>query len=203
MHHSLPSRNYKKEMDKAYGIGLKYLKMIRKEIRESDKLYGMDAASRLRQYYQNVAKSNPDFQFFSHYYSERLKNLIIEVTPGKKILDAGCGLGSESILCGILGGDVTGIDISDRLDESARRVKYYEEKLHKKLHVRFVKESIFNHYGEYDLIWVNEAISHIDPVDKFFRFLYRNLKFGGLLLIADSNKLNPLILHRSKNEHTC
>ncbi len=197
---SLLSKKSNQETRKAYDIALKYLKMVRNEIRESDKLYGKDAASRLRQYYQSIAKSGADFEFFSHYYSERVKNLVLKIAPGRKILDAGCGLGSESILCAILGGDVTGIDISDRLNESAERVKYYEKKLRKNLHVRFIKESIFDHLGEYDLIWVNEAISHIDPVDKFFRLVHKNLKIGGFLLIADSNKLNPLILLRSKKE---
>jgi len=117
------------------------------------------------------------------------------------ILDAGCGIGSESIFCGLLGAKVRGIDISkNRLSCARVRKLYYEKKFNKKINVKFELKNIFDVDGKYDIIWVNEAISHISPAEKFLELSYNLLKKGGSLIITDSNKLNPYIYIRIKKE---
>lgn len=68
---------------------------------------------------------------------------------------------------------------------------YYEKLLNKKINVKFKLIDLNTHYDKYDLIWVNEAISHIHPVDKFLKISKNNLVKGGKLIISDGNNLNP------------
>lgn len=112
--------------------------------------------------------------------NERIGHLVKNVFKGSKILDAGCGFGTESLLCASLGAEVVGIDISDRIPTAQRRINYYERFFDKRLNVRFRKENLFNHIGKYDIIWVNEAISHISPLNIFLITCYHNLKSGGV-----------------------
>ena len=53
--------------------------------------------------------------------------------------------GSEVILCGLLGADVTGIDIKEeRLNVAKKRIKYYENEMNTKINVKFSLENISN-----------------------------------------------------------
>ena len=121
-------------------------------------------------------------------------HLIKNIKKGTKILDAGCGAGNEAILSGLLGGKITGIDINKtRLNLAKKRVAYYENRFNKKIDAEFYLKNIFNHRGEYDIIWAEEAISHINPAEKFIYYSFKNLKIGGKLIIADQNNLNPMV----------
>ncbi len=111
----------------------------------------------------------------------------------------GCGYGSETILCSVLGAKVLGIDISeDRIEIAKKRVKFFSNKLNNAIDVKFSLRNVFEHYGEYDLIWVNETIHHIAPLNKFLNLSHQNLKIGGKLIIADQNRLNPYAYILSK-----
>ncbi len=119
-------------------------------------------------------------------------HLIQNIKKNIRILDVGCGYGSEAILCSAIGGKVLGIDLSeDRIAIAKKRVKYFENKLERDLDIKFSLGNLFNHYGEYDLIWANEAIHHIAPLNEFLNISLQNLKIGGKLIITDQNRLNP------------
>ncbi len=174
---------------------------LRKEVLNSDIIYKNKAKYPLKAYYTNIQKSTSYVNYIRHYYIQRVLPLIKNVENKKKILDAGCGVGTESILCGIFGGDVLGVDIKkDRLELAKQRIIYYEKENNKKLNIKFKFENIFKISGSFDIIWVNEAISHIDPIDKFLNFCYSKLRRGGKLIIADSNKLNPHKYYKAKME---
>lgn len=153
-------------------------------------------------YYSSLIKNERLFKYYQHRYAERVKHLVKVVENGiKKVLDAGCGTGSEVILCGLLGADVTGIDIKEeRLNVAKKRIKYYENKMNTKINVKFSLENILKHSGEYDVIWCMEAITHIDPVDEFLHTSYKNLRNNGRIIITDPNALNPYIYMKTKKE---
>jgi len=131
----------------------------------------------------------------------RLTYLVKNIKDNIKILDAGCGTGTETLLCGFLGGNVLGIDISKkRLNVAQKRKNYFIEEFKKEMAVEFELKNIFEVQGKFDLIWVNEAISHIDPIEKFLKFCYKNIKIGGKILIADGNNLNPYLFLKNKKE---
>ena len=178
----------------AYNQGYTYYNLIMKEIKLSENKYFKNGEKNLlSEYYR---KSHTLLEFTRHYYAERMKFLIQNVKKGTKILDIGCGLGSETILCGLLGGHVTGLDIREPVISVAKkRIKYYEEDFNCVLNVNFSNENILSHSGKYDLIWINEAISHIEPVSDLIKVCHKLLNKGGRLIISDTNKLNPIMFY--------
>lgn len=117
----------------------------------------------------------------------------------------GCGYGSETILCSVLGSKVLGIDISeDRIEMAKKRATFFSNRINSAIDVKFSLKNVLHHDGEYDLIWVNEAIHHIVPLNKFLKLSYQNLKIGGKLIIADQNRLNPyayILSKRAQKKH--
>ena len=109
----------------AYNKALYFCFLVRDEIKNSSRLYGEEDAKILKEWYKTLTDH---FKFRSHYYALRVIHLFKNVKKGRKILDAGCGLGTEAILCGILGGKVTGIDIQEkRINLAKKRLIYYEK----------------------------------------------------------------------------
>lgn len=177
--------------------------LIQEEVETCETFLTKNESLILKASYSSTMKNKDWFKLSQHAHAERVKHLvrIVETGKAKKTLDAGCGLGSEAILCGILGADVTGIDITEeRLNIAKKRVKYYEDKLNTKIVVKFALENILKHQGEYDAIWVKEAISHIDPIDEFLRTSYKNLRNNGRIIITDPNALNPYMYVQTKKE---
>ncbi len=131
-------------------------------------------------------------------YAARLAPMIsaLRTKERPKILDAGSGCGSESILFGLLGAEVTGVDLVLFRTEYARsRLPFFQNSSPEELKVRFVTENVleFLHFPRgFDIIWANEAISHIHPAETFFQEARASLNPRGLLVISDSNSLNPL-----------
>ncbi len=136
-------------------------------------------------------------------YAARLAPMISALRTYKRprILDAGSGCGSESILFGLLGADVTGVDlVSFRTEYARSRLPYYRKSIPEELKVRFVNDNIIQYLSSqhgFDIIWANEAISHIHPAETFFRRALASLNPCGLLIISDSNGLNPLARYRA------
>lgn len=136
---------------------------------------------------------------FIHRHAQRVQHLVGAVTKGESILDAGCGFGSESILCGILGAQVTGVDLfTPQVNIAKKRLEFYESLLGREISTEFHKKSVFDVNDSFDVIWALESISHIDPADKFINFAYDHLNKGGKLIISDPNKLNPLIYQHTR-----
>lgn len=149
----------------------------------------------LRKYYRNIVRKPEKKWFYFNNWINRL--IIIEkyLKDDVKILDAGCGLGTESILFSIMGGSVIGIDVNqDFVEKAKKRKSYYEKKLNKVLNINFQAASIFDIRKEnyFDIIWAMESISHIYPPKTFLKQSYSMLKKGGIFFISDTNSLNPL-----------
>ena len=179
----------------------KYFDYTQEEVRDSKKLYGATNSGQLKQYYFNLLKKRAYSNYIKYFYIDRVIPLVKNIRKDIKILDAGCGLGTESLICGILGANVTGLDISKkRLNIAKNRIKFYENKFQTKLNVQFHYENILTHANKYDIIWVNEAISHINPINQFLKTCYYNLTDGGKLIISDANKLNPHVYFQSKKD---
>lgn len=106
----------------------------------------------------------------------------------QKVLDAGCGFGTETLLFALLGKKVTAVDLScRRLNIAKKRISFFAEHSSQKLEVNFLNTSVFNLSHQFDVIWVREAISHIDAAEEFLEFAYERLRPGGLLFITDGN----------------
>lgn len=174
----------------------------------------------LREYYREWNLET--FKYFVYSQTRLLRHIvkyIMSQPQHPRILDAGCGLGSQAIFFGILGADVTGVDLNrERLDIANKRVKYYQEKYGEPLHVKFHLKNILNfrEYNKFDVVWSNQSVSHIHPVQDFLKVAWKNLENGGYLIICDSNGINPHVafhawlVHRNggvytqvNDPHTC
>jgi SAM-dependent methyltransferase len=153
-------------------------------------------------YYGNLdRKSDAMRNHFAHRYAQRVQHLVSEVADGVRVLDAGCGLGSESILCGMLGAKVTGVDLIEPwLNAGKKRLQFYEAVIGRPIPTELCAQSVFDIKGKFDVIWSQESISHIDPAEDFIAFAYDRLNKGGKLIISDPNKLNPLIFWNARRD---
>lgn len=146
-------------------------------------------------------------KYIAHSEARLLRHVIKYITgypQPPRILDAGCGLGSQAIFFSLLGADVVGIDLNkERLGIANKRVKYYQEKHNKRLHVKFCLKNILKYCepNKFDIVWSNQSISHIHPVQDFLQLAWRSLKNGGYLIMCDSNGINPYVAFRAWQVH--
>jgi SAM-dependent methyltransferase len=159
-----------------------------------------------RRYYASI----PEYRRQTHRrlgavsaWSSRLLPLIAGVAgaaagPGRTVLDAGSGYGSEAILLGHLGVSVTGVDLrADRTCVARKRAQYYNAIGYCTVTPEFMSRNILTHLAErrgaYDAIWSQASIEHIEPTRAFLELGVEALKPGGRIVITNVNKLNPIV----------
>lgn len=166
-----------------------------------------DCYAALSRYYAAM-RNNTDLRPFYRYHWMRrvapmralLHSLPIRELPWR-ILDAGCGVGTEAIFWSTLRSDVqvVGVDASvERLRVACARLPHYARRAPHPLQVSFLNDDVFRILAtrQLDLIWVMEAISHVDPAEAFIAQAHAALTPGGYLVISDSNILNPVMAWR-------
>lgn len=158
--------------------------------------------------YYRALKSNVGLRpFYRYNWTRRVAPMqkVIAALPRRdtswRILDAGCGVGTESIFWSTLRDDVevTGTDISpERLGTARARQAAYENRLGRPLKLHFLEQDVFSvlRLDHFDLVWVMEAISHIDPAESFLTNVSKNLGSDGYLVISDSHVLNLTVSWR-------
>lgn len=156
----------------------------------------------LNEYYSNYKKNwNEYIQF--HYTNQTFELMeILSKIDQPKVLEVGCGCGTESLWIAYHGTDVTAIDIShDRLSVAQERKKSIEKCLNKKIKCSFELKSLFDLdiNNQFDIIWMEQALHHIEPRSEALDRLCDLLKPKGFIVISEANALNPLIqLHLLK-----
>lgn len=115
-----------------------------------------------------------------------------------RVLDAGSGFGTYSMLYASMGCDVLGADLRpDRLDAAEKRLAFHHELTGKSLAVRYARADLTRTWeASYDLVWVYNALSHIDPLEGFLEQVRTHLEPGGVLVIGDINGAHPEHLAR-------
>lgn len=111
-----------------------------------------------------------------------------------KVLDAGSGFGTFAMQYAAVGAEVTAVDLRpDRLDAAERRLAFYQQSTGTALPVRNLRADLTRPWEEpVDLVWVYNAISHIDPLEPFLAQVRDHLKPGGVLVVGDINGGNPV-----------
>jgi SAM-dependent methyltransferase len=132
-------------------------------------------------------------------YSARLRpavQAVLSGPPGLRILDAGSGFGTESLLFAWLGARVTSVELIRERHEIARgRPEVFRGAGDPPLRVDFVHANILRFLQTapaFDLIWAMEAISHIYPPERFLALARGRLAPGGVLAVSDPNRANPV-----------
>ena len=113
--------------------------------------------------------------------------------PNPAVLDAGSGFGTFAMLYAAVGADVTAVDLRpDRLEGAERRLEFYRKSTGEALRVHNQRADLTREWDrEYDLVWVYNALSHIDPLDPFLAATRKHLKPGGVLVVGDINGAHP------------
>ena len=113
---------------------------------------------------------------------------------GGRMLDVGCGLGTDSVILHLATGvRVTGIDMDPMsLETGAVRIAWLCERLGLDPDViaRPQKMNAANlAFGDacFDVVWSNESIEHIHPTDALFREVHRVLGPGGHFFVINQN----------------
>lgn len=132
-------------------------------------------------------------------YSTRLRpvvEILLSGRPGLRILDAGSGYGTESLLFAGLGADVTAVELVGARHEIARiRPENVRRPDGRPFRIEFVNANILRYLERapaFDIIWAMEAVSHIFPPEKFLTLARERLAPGGRLAVSDPNRANPV-----------
>lgn len=177
--------------------------VVKRELEIYHRFLDPEESGQFRKYYNAMVNADHRHLLYHRDRNAQVQQYLIgSLAPGIKVLDAGCGTGSESILCGILGASITGIDLSmERLAVAEKRLIFYQEQIGKPVDVSFRAQSIFDFPDDlFHVIWVQQAISHIEPADAFIKLCYQHLGPKGKLIIADDNALNPYAYFEAKKE---
>lgn len=117
--------------------------------------------------------------------TELMKRLI-DIDPGMKVLEIGCGTGLYSIPFARKGCDVTGIDISEEMLDIAREKSHVDDVDITLLNMNADKLK-FND-GSFDRIFSMGVLDFVDDLSVTFEQAYRTLKPGGKISIAVVNR---------------
>jgi len=152
-------------LDRPYEKAGYFYKLVFREMSLCNSFLTDEEATKFTSYYGDLHRKNDILRnHFSLRHAQRVEHLVNVASEGKKILDAGCGFGSESILCGILGAQIMGVDLMELwLNTAKKRLRFYEGLLGRKISTEFRVQSVFDIKDSYDVIWSLESISHIDP----------------------------------------
>jgi SAM-dependent methyltransferase len=114
------------------------------------------------------------------------------------VMDAGSGFGTYAMLYAAVGAEVVGADLRpDRLEAAERRLAFHREQTGLALPVRYERADLTRAWSTTaDLVWVYNALSHIEPLDDFLRAVRDHLRPGGVLVVGDINGAHPVHLAR-------
>jgi ubiquinone/menaquinone biosynthesis C-methylase UbiE len=128
---------------------------------------------------------------YCQYKNDIFNKLGIDFEPGKKILDVGCGDGSDAeIFINHFDLNVYGVDIyKDKKIENLKTLIFKEASIYR---IPFVDDS-------FDYVFCHDVLHHIDEKnqakDKHLEALCelrRVVKDDGRIIIVESNRYNPL-----------
>jgi glycosyltransferase involved in cell wall biosynthesis/SAM-dependent methyltransferase len=123
---------------------------------------------------------------------------IASLPRGARVLDAGCGFGSESFLFASLGARVVAVDRSPEQVEVARkRLPWFRDALGRDLDVAFQVadlEEFEPQADSLDLTWLASVLAAIRDQERFLRRIHHATRPGGRVMVTDMNLANPLFL---------
>jgi SAM-dependent methyltransferase len=165
--------------------------------------------SRVKEYIDVLAQEvYPEFRYpvSREHYLERCSPVINRILASKiktTVVDAGCGHAYEAILFAALGAHVIGVDLrEDGFEVAVRNVARFRS-IFPSLSLELINTDVFSAMRTLkpDVIWARQAISHIHPAEKFIEAAYDCLGKNGLLVINDSNFMNPVVIMQITAEH--
>jgi 2-polyprenyl-3-methyl-5-hydroxy-6-metoxy-1,4-benzoquinol methylase len=136
--------------------------------------------------------------YVRHWYARQSRELVelIRARKSPRVLEVGCGCGTESLWAAIQGGDVTGIDIDPELQAVAKaRLALLERDGGEPLRCQFRRTSVLEaDEGEpFDIIFLEQSFHHLEPRADVVAKLSRLVVPGGHVILSEPNGWNPLL----------
>lgn len=147
-------------------------------------------------YYDSYIKSFP--RYVKKYYARQTEEALqlISAISKPRVLEIGCGCGTESLWFALHRASVLGVDLAIQRLQVARERCAILRKMHgQDIDAEFRLTSIFDLHEKngFDLIWMEQAFHHIEPRHNLPGKLFELLKPGGYVVISEANGLNPLL----------
>ena len=156
------------------------------------------SARLLRDYYMEAGLLGRPFKrgFFQHHFVRNVAKAtraIFDSSRTPRILDLGCGMGTQSIFFALNGATVLGVDMDGTALKVAReRTALYEKMSGRGLDLRFMEANAFEFdfraAGPLDVIYSLFAFNMIQPTTLLLDRLLPALRPGGLLIVQDGNR---------------
>lgn len=130
-------------------------------------------------------------------YASQTRELtaLLHAMPGCRMLEVGSGCGTESLWAAMHGTRVHGIDIrADRVAVAHARQTILEHALGTTLDCRFEVRSLLDvEPARYDIVWLEQAVHHLEPRERALDRIVDLLEPGGFLVVSEANAANPLL----------
>lgn len=127
----------------------------------------------------------------------RFTRALPHLVAGRRMLDVGCGLGTDGIILHLASGvEIMGVELDPlslaicgiRLEWYKRRLGLPDTALAAPRHMNATNLAF--EAETFDFVWSNESIEHIDPPDALFAEVYRVLRPGGRFFVINQNGLS-------------
>jgi SAM-dependent methyltransferase len=136
--------------------------------------------------------------FFRHHFSLNLTeavNYLFSTAQRPKILDLGCGIGTQSILYAMLGAEVISVDLDPlALSLLKRRQQFYQQACERELNITIYKanalEFDYSTTSPLDGVFSMFAFNMMQPSTELLKKITLALRPGGRLVIFDGNRCN-------------
>ena len=135
----------------------------------------------------NVVYSQPFLDFTAEQAAEYIyRHGILKNVTGKQVLCLASGGGQDSVAFGLLGADVTVLDLSDVQLERDRQAAAHHNLQTKTIQGDMRDLSVFadNHF---DIVWQVYSVNFVPSVEPVFREVRRVLKPGGIYFLQFAN----------------
>lgn len=149
------------------------------------------AATTFDTYYGSFRRSFPPR--IQRFYRGQIVEAEALVRPGGRVLEIGCGLGTESMWLALRGAHVVAIDVrEDRLSAARERAVVLQRELGRDLFCHFAARSVLElpEHATFDLIWMEQTFHHLEPRVDVVRKLASLLAPGGRVVISEANAWN-------------
>lgn len=143
---------------------------------------------------ENINVHNKEAEFYDiihsfglNWYAQRiLRNdmrKIIELAPGKKACDLGCGTGNVTRRLLYAGCDVTAVDLSEAMLAQLRKNLGTENSL--KIFCKNIDQFLAETQERYDIITINSVLHHMPDYVDTISVALEHLSAGGVIYIID------------------
>ncbi len=159
-------------------------------LRERSLLQG-EAAVTFDRYYQSFRRAFPERM--RRFYRDQITEAAALAQPGTRVLEVGCGLGTESLWLALKGAHVVAIDVrEDRLAAAEERRVVLEQAIGRDLFCHFAARSVLElpEHATFDLIWMEQTFHHLEPRADVVRKVAALLAPGGHIVISEANAWN-------------